>query len=236
MTRESQKKEELNFAKKAGELLGERWNIDESPNENDWPDLVISDVNQKFGLEVRNLYKDEIKSGSSLREIESIRASNLVRLSEAYYKISNIPISLNILGDINRKGVSEVANILKEKAESLSEQNELDFKIDQFEIKFYITRLPMSFGQYNRWQNVGDYVGWVSELLFQKIQSAISIKESKLDKYRSNIEDVRLLLVVNRMKNSGRVKLPGNISDITSSFNVVYLMLYPEKIVRVHSN
>lgn len=233
MTRESQKKEELSFAKKAGELLGETWSINQSPNEEDWPDLIVSGVNGKFGLEIRNLFKDEDRVGSELRELESIRSSNLKKLYEAYYEISNIPISLKVLGDIDKKEVSAIAKFLKEKAELLSDQNRLDFEVDEFEAKFYISRIPLSFGKYKRWQSVSDNVGWVSKLEIPLIKNAITVKESKIDKYRSNINDVRLLLVINRVKNSGRAEIPDNILNIDTSFNEVYLMMYPERIVRV---
>ncbi|VAX19015.1 hypothetical protein MNBD_NITROSPINAE02-1041 [hydrothermal vent metagenome] len=41
MTREHQKELEMMYAEKTGELLGETWKVKPSPDEINWPDLII---------------------------------------------------------------------------------------------------------------------------------------------------------------------------------------------------
>jgi hypothetical protein len=231
MTRQSQKNEEMQFAQKAGELLGETWGIKESPNEKEWPDLMILNETIKFGLEVRSIFKDEGQSGSELKKLESFRVDCLKKLSQAYYRITDIPIMLRIRGDLKKSDIERIALFLKKKAEFMREDENLDIEVG---VKLYITRLRMQLENYNRWQNVNDYVGWVSEFMRENIERSIRAKESKIEKYRKNVSDIRLLLVLNRNKNSGRAELEDNIGEFDSKFNEIYVMLYPEKIHRLN--
>lgn len=232
MTRPYQKNEEAFFARKAIELLGETWSVKESPNEEDWPDLIVSSRNVKFGLEVRNIFKDESKSGSNTKEIESIRVSRLKLLADLYYKKTSVPINLNIRGDIEKSKIDDIALFLANTVIPLEEKEEIER--DKFGVKFYIQRLPSTFENYSRWKNINDYICWKSKLTQEVLVNAVLAKESKLAKYRKNIPDMRLLLVLNTMKNSGRADFPEGFYDIESEFNDIYVMLYPDKIYRLN--
>mgnify|MGYP000282296338 CR=1 FL=1 len=232
MTRQSQKNEELYFARKASELLDESWSVEESPNEEEWPDLIVSNQNVKFGLEVRSIFKDESKTGSNTKGIESIRISRLKLLADTYYKKTSVPINLNIRGDMDKSEIDDIALFLANAVIQLKEQEKGER--DKFGVKFYITRLPPSFENYSRWKNINDYVGWKSKLIQEILVNAVLAKESKLAKYRKNIPDMRLLLVLNTIKNSGRADLPEDFNNIKSEFNDIYVMLYPDRIYRLN--
>lgn len=233
MTRQSQKNEEIHYAQKASELLNEFWSIEESPDEVHWPDLMISNEESKFGLEVRNIFKDEGTSGSYMKEIESIRINRLKALSILYYSQSVIPISLKIRGDIQKNEISEVVEFIQSKVEIIKELEQYESVVPNVEVKIYIRRLPEELAGYNRWQNISDYVGWVSKLTPDVIERAIKAKESKIDKYSKNIKEIKLLLVLNRTLNSGRAELPIEMEAIVTNFSEIFILLYPEKIHRV---
>ncbi len=235
MTRQAQKNEEMLFAEKAGELLDETWIIEESPNEKHWPDLIVSTSDKKFGLEVRNIFKDESESGSCLKNQESIRVSQLKALSESYYDISDIPITLQIAGDIRKDEIDNAASYLKEKAGEIEEKENIRLELPGSKTIAYLTRLPMSFGCYNRWQNVSNYVSWGGFFLTEEyLKNIIAEKESKLSKYQSNIADVKLLLILNKRTNSGRAEFPEGFCEIKSGFSEIYIMLHPDIIYRVN--
>ena len=234
MTRQSQKNEEMHFAKKASELLAVEWDIEESPSEKDWPDLIVSSNGEKFGLEVRSIFKDEFESGSALRKKESFRNSCLKDLAEKYYEITDIPISLKINGDIGKEHIGNISEFLKTNVAGLEEKEQLNVVYKESGVKFYLQRLPNDFGQYSWWLNVSDYVGWVSKFKNEILENAISSKEKKIEKYRKNISDIRLLLVLNVVKNSGRAEIDEFLNELKSEFREMYIMMYPEKIYKVN--
>lgn len=243
MTRERQKWLEMEFAKETGELLSESWKIMPSPNEDNWPDLIVTTESGKFGLEVRELYRDEPNEESSAKECEQ-RQSNkgssakrceqknlkIIRdLANAYYKVDRPPIKASFLGDISCQ--DELLNEMISAAQPLSELEQA--KIEPYEgCVVYIQRLPdhPKWRGYKRWDYVSDKVGWVrtnDEELIKMIDEAIREKALRLERYRTNISDVRLLLVSNRLFNSGRDRLE-DISCEACGFNAIYYLSYPE--------
>jgi hypothetical protein len=71
----------------------------------------------------------------------------------------------------------------------------------------YVRRLPDYLGEYKRWNYVSDKVGWVSNINKDVIDKVIVGKAKNLPKYATNISDVRLLLVSDRIFNSGKAHL-----------------------------
>lgn len=76
MTTKHQKNLEVIYAVKAGELLSEAWNVKPSPNENSWPDLIVTTELGKFGLEVREIYPNESIKGSTKKANERNNLKN----------------------------------------------------------------------------------------------------------------------------------------------------------------
>lgn len=68
--------------------------------------------------------------------------------------------------------------------------------------KLYIRRLPDSCGQYRRWICINNSVGWVRSLDVGEILARIRVKASRLPSYKSAVDRVRLLLVVDRTHES----------------------------------
>ena len=241
MTRNCQKKQELESAKCTSNLLNEEWCIKEPPNETEWPDLVIRHNEQRFGLEVRNIFLDEKasgsllkKSGSSLKKGESHRAMLLKKLSEMYYEKSNIPLAIHIAGELKKELLAELLEHIIKEVVLLS----VDYKrkrvvINNRKTKIYLFRLPDEMGKYERWLYIDDSVGWVSRLSNEYIEKVVNEKEAKADKYLANISSVRLLLVLDTAKNSGRAEIPTELPVVSDKFEMVYLLSCREKKVVV---
>ena len=72
----------------------------------------------------------------------------------------------------------------------------------------YVTDLPAEQSKYSRWDFVNDQVGWVKKLTLEDLQKAINIKSEKLTSYLLQYSKVDLLLVCDRLNNSGKLSLP----------------------------
>ena len=227
MTTQKQKDLEKKFAEKAGELIGEQWQIACSPNETEWPDLIVEIDSEKFGLEVREVYFDESNKGSRKKACEVKNSKIISSLADCYYRHSLIPIKVDFLGEITYLDKRTVATIVK-KVNQLSEMEQKRVEICKNSV-VYILRLPDNFGEYKRWRYVSDKVGFIKKFDENVINTAIAEKAKKLSKYMKNISDVRLLLVSNKIYNSGRVCLKDGITYSACGFKKVYYLLYPEE-------
>ena len=225
MTTKHQKSLEIMYAKKAGELLDESWKVEPSPDEVNWPDLIVTTELGKFGLEVREIYLDESNQGSTKKANEKNNLKNIKKLADAYYKTTCYSIKVDFLGDIGHH--DQLLSVITREVPQLS-------KFEQKRIEpyngcvIYIRRLPDQFGEYKRWNYVSDKVGWVSNIDKNILERAIDGKAKNLPKYAKKISDVRLFLVSSRIFNSGNARLANDISCDTCGFNNVYYLSYPE--------
>ncbi len=88
MTTDIQKQKERMFAHQLASSLGEDWSISFPPDELEWPDLLVNDGVNNFGLEVREFTKDqESEKGSKLRESESINRNLVADLARIFYPV-----------------------------------------------------------------------------------------------------------------------------------------------------
>lgn len=225
MTTKHQKSLEMIYAKKTGELLDESWKVEPSPDEVSWPDLIVTAELEKFGLEVREIYLDESSKGSTNKANEKNKLKNIKNLANAYYKVKRPSIKADLLGDIGRH--DQLLNAIIREVPHLSEFEQK--RIEPYNgCVIYVRRLPDQSGEYKRWNYVSDKVGWVSKIDKDVIDRAIVGKAKNLPKYATKISDVRLLLVSDRIFNSGKARLEDDITCDTRGFNNVYYLSYPE--------
>ena len=104
MTRERQKQYEILYAESFVKNMGYDWTVEVPPNEDDWPDLLIKTSNDIFGLEVRDIYVDENRRGSTEKRDESFRQKLLSDLAVKYYAKKKYPIRLEKSRNINTFG------------------------------------------------------------------------------------------------------------------------------------
>ena len=112
MTRERQKQYEILYAESFVKNMGYDWTVEVPPNEDDWPDLLIKTSNDIFGLEVRDIYVDENRRGSTEKRDESFRQKLLSDLAVKYYAKKKYPIRLEIRGPLDKDSVDKVLDYL----------------------------------------------------------------------------------------------------------------------------
>lgn len=232
MTTERQKSIEILYAKKAGELLNETWEVEPSPDEISWPDLIVITESGAFGLEVREIYLDEARAGSAMKARESFNRKLVRDLANAYYFTNSASINVHFLGDITRR--YQLVNMLAREAVQLSELEEKQLQPYDGCV-FYVLRLPDQFGEYKRWSYVSDGVGWVTSIDKEVLDRAIAIKATNLPKYSERLSDIRLLLVSDRIYNSGKARLANGVTCDSRGFNNVYYLSYPEAVWQISS-
>lgn len=232
MTTQHQKKLEIFYAEKTGELLDESWKVESSPDEINWPDLIVTTEFVKFGLEVREIYLDESCMGSIKKANEKNNLTSIKKLADAYYKANRLSIKADLLGEIGHHDVL-LNTILKEVLQLSEFEQKRIVPYDGCVI--YVRRLPDNFGEYKRWNYVSDKVGWVNNIDKDVIDRAIIKKAKNIPKYATNISDIRLLLVSDRIFNSGKARLEDIIISDTHGFNEIYYLSYPEEVWKLSS-
>lgn len=232
MTSTSQKEMEKIYAAKAADLLGEAWDISASDDEENWPDLIIRHHGKVFGVEVREVFLDEGRKGSKRKAGERSNMLALATIAGMYYRQAGSPIRVNTLGSLEDK--EQILLALQDTPGSLQELEQTRVEIGS-DCVAYVRRLPESFGKYTRWTHVTDRAGWVRDLEPAFLEEKIEEKSGKIEKYQRNVDEVRLLLVANRAYNSGKMTLTSNTRVDRQGFSEVYLLSYPDSVVRLCS-
>ena len=214
-------------AEAASRLLGESWELVEIPEP---PDFEVRRGNCVFGLEHTQIFKGDVDpSGSAEKRGESTRQRGLAKLASSYYEAGGASIRAQFLGALPSDTAELVLSMIENTPATEFERNE--FKLHA--LKVFITRIPDSFGRYTRWNLISDGVGWVASATPDRLQAAIDAKGSKLESYRKKYKNIDLLLVADRIKNSGKLDLAQMPSLRNPGFRRVLFLSYPESIYEV---
>lgn len=232
MTTPLQKQLEIVYATKAGELLNDSWQVEAAPDEANWPDLIVRVASGIFGLEVREIYLDETKGGSAKKARETYNRELITDLARTYYECSSIPIKVDVLGKIGQQ--ESFSRVLSDEASHLSVFDKVRLE-PYYGCVAYVTRLPEQFQNYRRWTYIDDQVGWIASIDKSPLERVIVQKAKKLVKYSSQISDVRLLIVSNRIYNSGKASLTSEMLCNANGFTFVYYLSYPEMVWTITS-
>lgn len=211
-------------------MLGENWAIQEPDDEREWPDLLIETATGSFGLEVRKIYADEASKGSPKRAAESSHARLLREVAVLYYKGGAPPARIQFYGQPDDPAI--LAGDLASMVPSMQvwERKKVAYDRQRW---MYVCRLPDECAEYSRWDMVSDSVGWVGGIDSSVVQRAIQEKATKLARYKLHVERVRLLLVCDRIRNSGK-QLFGNFSGIEEAgFEHIYLFSFPDELIQI---
>ena len=213
-------------------MLKKCWQVKASPDEVNWPDLIVTEETSTIGLEVREIYLDETIGGSPKKALETQNRKQIANLAKDYYLQNKVPVKLNLLGCVGYP--EELLQLLTDEVDKLSVWEQKRFEVGDRCVAF-ITRLPEEFNGYCRWISVSDRVGLVANIEQSRIESVIAKKAEKLEKYKKNISDVRLLIVSNRIYNSGKAQLMQNVQCHLFGFSSVYYISFPDVAYQIPS-
>ncbi len=228
MTQPSQKEGERFFVEKAAELLGKGW-CPGPDREN--PDFIVTEGAEQFGLEVCEIFtgpQDEIGSHMKRAESETQRAVNALR--REYEAKENIPLIVKFVGDTCDENRAVVLRALTEKnfsTKPFGHQDIIEADEGKAKLSVHVTRALQA-----NWFCVNDRAGWVDRNPADRITKEIEKKSEKLPRYKkcTGLDDIRLLVVANRIMNSGKLSLQKHPALDLRGFQVVYFLSYPESV------
>ncbi len=224
------KRHENIYLEKALELL--ELDLQVTPRES--PDFELSNGHEIWGIEVRNLLPDEhpIRGGSQAKAKESRNAKQMQILAHRYYENEGSPISLKILGTKTIEPYSDLIFMAISKRTISSPRTNQRICLPHG-VTLFITDRPHEFPKYSKWEVVDDKVGWVRHLTNVHLQAAIDNKSEKLASYLSQYPKIDLLLICDRLNNSGKWLLPSAPEVSNPGFSNIYLLLFPLSITRL---
>lgn len=227
---DKEKQHERFYVEKAGNLLGKAWDIEDHER----PDFIVTEGGQKFGLEVRQIFKGlENRKGSQLRKNEAEKQRAIDALQREYEGIEDIRLVVKFLGNMCEENMARVVpKLLDMKLSNKPIRYQENFTVElepwgPAPLEVFVTRAFRS-----EWYSIDDGVGWVDRNPMDSIDKAVQEKSEKLTSYKqsSGLEDIRLLIVADRIKNSGKLELVEKPELNTRGFRFVYFFSYPESV------
>ena len=189
------------------------------------PDLIISKGDERFGIEVAQVFRDQSPHGSPTKARESRRVQYLNRLASKYYSCDGLPllVKANISGPPERDIGAVVDRLKVERLPSTSGKSRFEMGCSTF----HLMALPAEAGPYQRWICINNSVGWRGAMASKDIQPRIDEKASKLSSYRKAIARVELLLVVDTSRTSGMVRRQKSAQfPAKQGFDAIHLYFY----------
>lgn len=172
------------------------------------------------------------RKGSDRKAKESNNQETIDRYREIYVEEKGIPLCVRILGPVNDETMGELlGQLLQRDFESMRPGHQIIVQPND-QLKVYVTKALRSC-----WLCVDDRVGMVKINPTPIIQRQVAMKSRRLINYHEATgEDVRLLLVANRMLNSGKLELVEQPAIDTCGFRVVYFLSFPEGVTIFQDN
>jgi hypothetical protein len=230
MTRDLQKRRERFFAEEAARSLGKAWDLG---SDREHPDFVVTESRLQFGLEVTELFMGpQGRSGSTFKAKESITQRSLNAMQRQYESVTNVPLIVRFVGNMDSDNLATVIPALM--AHDL-QSKPIGYRFVHDTTVVHPTRarlrVHITKGLRADWCSVNDRVGFVDRNPYGTIAAAIGNKAKELTRYRAASDDIRLLLVADRMNNSGKLMLEKRRQFDFHGFSSVYFFPYPEAVI-----
>lgn len=234
MTRTSKKIQETALALEAAERLGKHWRIDEVGES---PDLLVREDGQRFGLEVTEIHAGRVdkRRGSEIKMGESVIDGVLDALRRDYEAVAGVPLKIEFLGDLaldNQRWVLSQLIACDFPNRKIGDPVELDNDAllplgeEQHRLRVWARRAFRP-----QWTSVDTTVGFVDFNPMPRITEAVTVKARNIAAYRARAgHDVRLLIVADRRRNSGKLALRQNEGLDLRGFSAVYFYSRPESV------
>lgn len=230
MTQQLQKSRERFFGELAASLLHRTWTL--GPDR-EAPDFIVTEGTRQFGLEVCEIFtgRQSPSAGSAMKAKELHTAGIIDVLRREYEAVANIPLRVKLVGDLCAENLALVIPALVAEdfaSKPIAHQVKLTPNTGlRAGLSIYATK-----GVRPEWFSVDDRVGWVDHNPMPRIAAAVTEKSKKLPHYQQVVgTDIRLLVVADRINNSGKLALEEHANLNLQGFRVVYFLTYPEKII-----
>jgi hypothetical protein len=225
MTRPTQKRRERFFVEQAAKLLGKPWILEEN---REHPDFIVTEGEQRFGLEVCEIFAGpQGRAGSAMKRVESNLHREIEALRREYEAITPTTLRVQIVGRMSPGNMATIVPALVAE-DFASKPVGHHLVIDQGDgLRLHVTKAFRP-----EWFSVNHRVGWVDRNPMPIIVDAIKKKSNELERYRAAAgPDIRLLLVADRIQNSGKLMLDDTAVLDTQGFQAVYVFPYPESVM-----
>ncbi len=212
--------------------MGKNWDLGDDNREH--PDFVVTEFDQRFGLEVTQIFVGrQDDAGSALKASESRAQRAIWAIQREYEAIENIPLIVKFVGNMEPDNLATVVPALL--AQDFSSRSTCYYFVHDTTITYPFRaplRVHITKALRPNWYSVNDRVGFVDRNPQGIIADAIIEKANELSRYKEAAgDDVRLLLVADRTSNSGKLMLDEGAQFDLHGFKVVYLFPYPEKVI-----
>jgi len=234
MTKKLQKRWERIFLNEAIARSKFQWTIVE---EREGPDFIVEHAGGRFGLEVVDVFAGKVDgAGSVLRRKEGINEQKVAALRREYEANTGVGIQVQFIGPLSDYRASQVVERLI--AEDFANKPLAEPNVILLDDGWMHPKLKLIVRRWDRpdWYIVNDRVGWVDMRPNLAINCAIRKKTRRLKEYQTAVgPDVRLLLVADGMKASGKIRLPAGSAFYLRGFNAAYLYCRPEYLIPLTS-
>jgi hypothetical protein len=228
MTRSPQKERERFYVEEAARLLGKEWHL--GPDREN-PDFIVTEGTEQFGLEVVDVFAGlQNRSGARMKKEESDTQKAVDALRQKYEAIGGTPLSVKFVGDMCDENTAAVLSALTKKdiaARPVGHHEVIEADEGKALLRAHVTRAFRA-----DWFCVNHRAGAVDRNPKDLIAKAIEDKAQKLPRYKKcvSLDDIRLLVVANRIMNSGKLRLEECPAFDLKGFQVVYFYSYPESV------
>jgi hypothetical protein len=224
MTRVFKKVLERSYVEEVARLLGAEWRVSD---DREHPDFVVAEGSREFGLEVTQIFTGpSSRAGSLMKKAEADRQAQIETARRDYEAIHRVPLSVRIDGYICEENLAGLVEALV--ATDFPSQPVGRAIVPEGVKGLRVRAMKANFPDWKSWE---DSRGWVDRNPEPKIADRIEEKAQELPRYKSAVgPDVRLLIVADRFKNSGKLRLEDGTAFDLQGFQMVYFYSRPESV------
>jgi hypothetical protein len=225
MTRPLKKTRERFLVEETAKRLGKAWDL--GPDR-EHPDFFVKEGAQQFGLEVSEIFMGpQSRAGSAMKEVDSNTQRAVEALRHEYEAIANTPLTVKFVGDMCAENIAAVVRALI--GEDLPSKP-VGHRVIIDEGRGLRVHVTKAFRP--DWYSVNHRVGWVDRFPIKRIAEAIEKKAKELPRYREAVgANIRLLIMADRIHNSGKFMLEETTALDLRGFQAVYFFPYPETVI-----
>jgi hypothetical protein len=224
-----QKRLERHFVEEAARCLGRSWSLGV---DREAPDFLVEEGEERFGLEICQIFTGLLQDGGSVDKRNESRVAKIINVLRLEYEaVDSVPLIVKLSGDLCAENLAMVVPKLLA-LELVGEPVGREFIINMRNgsrpgLRMYVTK-----GLRPNWINVADRVGWLDWNPMPRIAAIVDKMSQKLWCYERRAGlGVRLLIVADKLFNSGKLALEAKSALDRKGFQEIYFFSYPETVV-----